>query len=94
MNFQELAVALGLLTPLILGIIASVEKFANRKNPEDDETEQEIVQGMPVAVDYVAELIAEYKADKTKAERERDEALMELRMVKAQLDAYRSLERR
>lgn len=86
MSLSEAAVAIGLLTPLILGILAFIEKWVNRKKVEPPKPDEpEVVMGQTVSVDYAKELIEELKADRKRAEEERDqwksryEAMKELR---------------
>lgn len=87
MNFQEAAIAIGLLTPLILGILAFVEKFIHKpKEPEKEEPK--VVQGMTVPVDnYADRLIIELT-------RERDEAEEANRVLRAKLEAYQERDNR
>lgn len=87
MSFSEAAVAIGLLTPLILGILAFLEKFLNRKKVEPPKAnEAEVSKGLPVGMDYAGEYIQELKTDRKKAEDERD-------FYKAQLEAYKNMDR-
>ena len=63
MSFAEWAAAVGLLTPLILGVLAFIEKFFNKKK-EPEKKEPEVVQGMAIATNtYADQLIAELRAD-------------------------------
>jgi hypothetical protein len=87
MSFSEAAVAIGLLTPLILGILAFIEKFINRKKVEPPrKDEPEVSKGMPVGLDFASEYIEEIKADRAKAEKERD-------FYKAQIEAYKQMDK-
>jgi hypothetical protein len=79
MSLSEAAIAIGLLTPLILGLLAFLEKLLNRKNKEDKSEETQVVQGMPIAFDYTSEYIEEIKKDRDQAIRERDVAYALLR---------------
>lgn len=65
MSFQEAAIAIGLLTPLILGVLAFIEKFVHKKK-EPEKEEPKVVQGMTVAVDttYADELIKELRSER------------------------------
>lgn len=56
MSFAEWAAAVGLLTPLILGILAFIEKFVNKKK-DVDKKEPEVVQGMAVSTGSYADLL-------------------------------------
>lgn len=65
LSFQELAIAIGLLTPLILGILAFVEKFIHKKK-EPEKEEPKVVQGMTVPMDtnpYADQLIIELREE-------------------------------
>lgn len=80
MSLSETAIAVGLLTPLILGLLAFLEKFMNRKvKKEGSDAATSVVQGMPVAFDYTSEYIEEIKKDRDQAIRERDVAYALLR---------------
>lgn len=70
MSFQEAAIAIGLLTPLILGILAFAEKFIHKK--KEPEEEPKVVKGMTVSVEnpYASQLIDELTKDNRKAEAE------------------------
>jgi len=66
MSFQETAIAIGLLTPLILGVLAFIEKFIHKKKEPDNEEEPKVVQGMTVPMDsnpYVDQLIGELRRE-------------------------------
>jgi hypothetical protein len=66
MSFQETAIAIGLLTPLILGVLAFVEKFIHKKKEPDKEEEPKVVQGMTVPMDtnpYADQLIGELRRE-------------------------------
>jgi type II secretory pathway component GspD/PulD (secretin) len=95
MNFGEVAAALGLLTPLVLGILAF---YKDLKKRDEEKTappaKQEIVQGMPVNVDYVAELIQTLKKQVEEAEAEKETALRENEVLRAQVATYKDLDRR
>lgn len=76
MSFAEWAAAVGLLTPLILGILAFLEKFINRKK-EPEKKEEEVVQGLAVSTNsYADDLISELR-------RELKETKEELRIAQA-----------
>jgi len=92
MSFSEAAVAIGLLTPLILGILAFIEKWANRKKVEPKEDEPKVVMGQTVGVDYAKELMEELKRDRDKAEADAREAIKQRDYYKAQLDIYKGSE--
>lgn len=95
MSFSEVAVAIGLLTPLVLGILAFIEKWRNAKKKDVEPADgQTIVQGMTVPVDYAADLITELRRDRTVAERERDEAIKRAERLQIQLDTLRMLDER
>ena len=94
MSFSEAAVAIGLLTPLILGILAFIEKWANRKKvPEPKEDEPKVVMGQTVGVDYAKELMEELKKDRDKAEADAREAIKQRDYYKAQLDIYKGTDK-
>lgn len=81
MSFQEAAIAIGLLTPLILGILAFIEKFIHK--PKDEKEEPKVLQGMSVPVDTYAErLIVELT-------REMKETKEENTVLRAKLEAYK-----
>lgn len=91
MNFQETAVAIGLLTPLVLGILAFIEKFVNRgKEVKKDKEDPPVLQGMSVAPDsYADQLIKELRKERDEAEalvlqRDHEKAILE-----AQIEAYK-----
>lgn len=89
MSFGEIAAAIGLLTPLVLGILAFIEKFVHRKDKEDDSAkgQPEVVQGMTVTTDsYADQLIRELK-------KERDEAEADNKVLRAQLEVLQQRER-
>lgn len=86
MSLQEWAVAIGLLTPLILGVLAFIEKFLNRKKgDEPKEDEPEVLKGMTVAPDYAGDYIKELKADRAAAEAEVHKLKIENDLLRAQL---------
>lgn len=93
MTLSDWAVAMGLLTPLVLGILAFVEKFINRKkNAEPLETPQ-VIQGMTVTTDsYADRLINELTEDKRNAEAGWTQAKHDNEILRAQLEAYRNKE--
>lgn len=94
MTFSEAAVALGLLTPLVLGILAFIEKFLNRKKDKEPIEAPPVVQGMAVATDsYADRLIAELTEDKRNAEAGWTQAKNENAILRAQLEAYKGKER-
>jgi hypothetical protein len=79
MSFQEWAVAFGLLTPLVLGILAFIEKFLHKKKEPETEQQPAVVQGMTVATNsYVDELIAQLKKDL--AEEKQENAILQARL--------------
>lgn len=88
MSLQEAAIAIGLLTPLILGILAFIEKIVHQK--KDPVNEPKVVQGMTVPMDtYADRLIAnltkeseEDKANAQKLEHENQELLNELKLYR------------
>lgn len=86
MSLQEWAVAIGLLTPLILGILAFIEKFMNRKKEEPKDEEPELVKGLTVAPDYAGDYIRELKKDRDEAEAELAKIRVENDFLKTQLD--------
>lgn len=93
MTLSEVAVAIGLLTPLVLGILAFIEKFVNRKTANEPEAPP-VVQGMTVATDsYVDRLIHELTEDKRTAEAGWTQAKQENNVLRAQLEAYRERDR-
>lgn len=78
MSFAEWAAAIGLLTPLLLGVLAFVEKFVNRKKVPEKK-EPEVVQGLPVATNsYADQLILNLQEElrETKEELRIKEALL------------------
>jgi hypothetical protein len=90
MSLSEVAVAIGLLTPLVLGILAFIEKFINRKKGNEPVEAPPVVQGMTVATDsYADRLIRELEADRKKAEADRLQAEQENKILRAQLDVYK-----
>lgn len=87
MSFGEIAAAIGLLTPLVLGILAFIEKFVNRKKADPTKDQPEVVQGMTVTTDsYADQLIRELK-------KERDEAEADNKVLRAQLQILNQRER-
>lgn len=71
MSLQEWAVAIGLLTPLVLGILAFIEKLANRKKGEGPTDEPAVIQGMTVSSNsYADDLIIQLKKELAEAEQE------------------------
>lgn len=83
MSLQEAAIAIGLLTPLILGILAFAEKFIHhKKEPE----ESKVPQGMAVNMDnpYADQLIEELRKDNEAS----DKRIADLQ---AQLSIYKEL---
>lgn len=89
MSFQEWAVAVGLLTPLVLGILAFIEKFVHKKG-EPEKEEPAVVQGMTVATDsYADRLIVELSRERDEAEANLASANQENAVLRAQLDAYK-----
>jgi len=90
MTFSEVAVAIGLLTPLVLGILAFVEKFINRKKSSGLDGGPSVVQGMTVATEsYADRLIAELTEDKRNAEAGWTQAKEEIKVLRAQLEVYK-----
>jgi hypothetical protein len=84
MSSTEWFVSIGLITPLVLGILAFIEKWAERRRKRGEpKEEQPIVQGMTVSVDYAAELVTQLKADLVETQKERDKALAEIEAYKA-----------
>jgi hypothetical protein len=79
MSFQEAAVAIGLLTPLVLGILAFIEKFVHKKK-EPEAGQPSVVQGMTVAPNsYADQLIIELQ-------RELRESKEDIRILEARLN--------
>jgi hypothetical protein len=84
LSLSEIAVAIGLLTPLVLGVLAFVDKRlpghkTTKAEKREDANEDSVLQGLPVKVDFAAELVKELREDArqaneraTKAEAERD----------------------
>jgi hypothetical protein len=86
MSLQETAIAIGLLTPLILGILAFIEKFVHRKKEPDPE-EPQVVQGMTVAMEnpYADQLISELRREITEADSERQRLSHQNEILRARL---------
>lgn len=84
MSLQEAAIAIGLLTPLILGVLAFVEKFVHHKKEPEESTK--VPQGMAVNMDnpYADQLIEELRKDKEDS----DKRVADLN---AQLAVYKQL---
>lgn len=91
MSFSEVAIAIGLLTPLILGILAFVEKLLSRKTKSPDKDEEpKVVQGMPVAVDSFADqLIAELRRDIAEGEADKVRMQHTIDVLTAQIEIYK-----
>lgn len=91
MKIDEWVAALALLTPLLLGLAALVKDFITRKDKKPDPvkaSEDVVVQGMTVPTsDYAQELIKELRAEKVE-----DKA--EIKELRAQLQAYREMDRK
>lgn len=89
MSLQEWAVAIGLLTPLVLGILAFIEKFIHRKGDSDKEV-PEVVQGMTVTTDsYADRLIIELTRERDEADAAAAKATQDNEVLRAQLNAYK-----
>lgn len=86
-SFQELAIAIGLLTPLILGILAFIEKFVHRKKEPDTEEKPKVVQGMTVAVEnpYADQLIGELRREIAEGDAERQRLAHQNEVLRARL---------
>ena len=86
MSFQEAAIAIGLLTPLILGVLAFIEKLIHKKN-EPEKGEPTVVQGMPVAMasTFADELIKELRKDAAEAVAVRDRLKIENDLLRVRL---------
>lgn len=92
MSLQEWAVAMGLLTPLVLGILAFIEKFVHRKKEPDEPALPEVVQGMTVATDsYADRLILELTRERDEADAAVAKANQENEVLRAQLEAYKKV---
>jgi len=87
MSLQEAAIAIGLLTPLILGVLAFIEKFVHRKKEPDTEEQPKVVQGMPVTMEnpYADQLIIELRREANEAEQERKRISHENEILRARL---------
>ena len=93
MSFLELATAIGLLAPLVLGVLAFIEKWHSRKKEDKpEEPVGPVVKGMAVGVDFAAQLVAELQKDVMQAEVRAAAAEQRERELRAKLEAYRQLD--
>jgi hypothetical protein len=96
MTFQEAAVAIGLLTPLVLGVLAFVEKLVNRNKvePKKEKEDPPVLQGMSVASDsYADALIKELRKERDEAEALVVQRDHEKAILQAELDVYKKKNR-
>jgi hypothetical protein len=91
MSFSELAVAFGLLAPLILGIIGLIDKRIPVKNKPPEEKKEQVVMGTPVSHDYAGELIAELRQDIKDLKEQRKQEAIRADKAEAERDAYKKI---
>lgn len=94
MSFGEVAAALGLLTPLVLGVLAFYKDLKKKDKAPAEPASHDVVQGMTVNMDYAAELMRELKKRAEDAESERDTALAEVAALRATIRTMQEFDRR
>ncbi len=89
-NWSDFGIVVVALTPLVLGILAFIEKaFDRKKKNKEDPPEQKsgIVQGMTISSEtaFARELVAEIKADRQEALDKANRLEIENQMLREQL---------